>query len=111
MAWENLGTITLGYDWKALNSAVVGSETFRLTQSFNLRPIGKAYIAQAFAVGNDFYGIRSIYPYKGTSRIVTLPIPEDFKNQGLTVRYLMLKMSNRTRVFDFDWKMIIEGFY
>lgn len=111
MVWENVGTVSLGYDWKSFSSAVVGSETFRLTQNFNLKPIGKAYIAQAFATGNDFYGFRSIYPYKETTKIITLPIPEDFKKQGLTVRHLMVKMSNKTRVFDFEWKITIEAFY
>jgi hypothetical protein len=110
MGWTSLGALTLNQEWQSFEGAAIGSETFRIRQEFGSKPIGKAWIAQTFAIGNDFYGFHPIYPNKDNSLIVTLTIPEDFKREGLIVRYLVAKMAVRTRVFNLDWRLTLEAF-
>jgi len=110
MGWTSLGTLTLNQQWQSFESAAIGSETFRIRQEFGLKPIGKAWISQAFAIGDDFYGFQPIYPNKDNALILTLEIPEDFKVEGLIVRHLVAKMGVRTRVFNLDWRLPLEVF-
>jgi hypothetical protein len=112
MSWTELGYVIPRYEWQTLNLPVVGSETFRIRQSYSDRPIGYGLIGQAFSNSplDDFVGVRKIYPVQSESRILTLSIPEDFKLQGLTTRYIVVKMHRYTRVFNFSWRVYVDVF-
>lgn len=110
MGWNNLGSVLLNdYNWKEFQLPVVGGETFRLTQNYADKPIGWAVFAWDYS-GAGKYGYRRIYPDKSSPAIIIMPIPEALQEAGLTERKGLIKMTPRTRVFEFDWAFQLEVF-
>lgn len=110
MTWVELGTVNLNYQWQLLNSPSVGSETFRITHLFtnNEYVYSKALISQVYGNPYEFYGTRSLYP-SNNLKLLTLPIPNDFKEQGVIVRYLALKLYWRYYIST-TWQIKVEEF-
>lgn len=111
MTWVELGTVNLTYEWQLLNSPAVGTETFRVSHLYNEGDYihGKVLITQVYSNPYEFYSVRTVYPSRDL-KILTLPIPDDFKRQGVIVRYLALKLSRRYYRYSIGWRVKVEEF-
>lgn len=99
------------YEW-ANSVNTTGSELFEVRQSFgDDRPGNYALIAQYWPDQQAYYTIRRIYP--GNDRVlIDLPIPELFREQGLTQRYIALKMSQFYRSTNVTpWTITLRELY
>lgn len=108
--WRALGTLQPSNDWKLLSQPTF-SETFRISYSgidphFN----SKVLIRQYFA-NDEVARVFSSYPKK-EKLVLEIAIPEDFKADGLFIRYLGVRRVTRNRYGLLyppgNWKITIE---
>ncbi|NET38616.1 MAG: hypothetical protein F6K19_42595 [Cyanothece sp. SIO1E1] len=117
MPWSSIGTRSVSYDWRYFDP-VVGAELFRVKQNYqNAFPTGPLIIQQTLQLpgeaGTTFRG-RSIrlYPSQANEyRLFEFKIPDPLKNEGIIIQDLRARISQRTRVFEFDWAIEVEVFY
>lgn len=109
MTWSSLGTVTLTYDWQLLELPAVGTEMFRISQSWRVKPCRKALISQVYAIPYEFFGTRYFYPSQEIKDI-ELPIPKAFLEKGINTRYLALKMSLWAESIDCSWEVTVDEF-
>lgn len=110
MAWVELGTISLGYEWRSFDQPAVNSETFR-------------YSMPGIDVVDGYCLIRPIYPNGGAGsarrayptdeqRVVTFFIPPDLREQNQLTRYFQAKLSTRARILaGQSWNLKLEVLY
>ena len=110
MNWVKVDNIILSKDWQLLTSLPVEGSLFRITQDWDIYPQGvKAIINQSFSNTQfEFYGTQSFHPSTNV-KILSMPIPVDFINAGITTRYLVLKFYS-AREFTFNWNITVEKF-
>lgn len=117
-SWQSLGVVTpaLGV-WRLCNTPSVGGETFRVS-FLNLGLSPESRIWGSFAVLESLYATDEsgssarIYPKVG-SQVLYLPIPPEFKEAGVIVRYLKLRKFTKRylgRVNEPAWSVEIEEF-
>lgn len=111
MSWEQIGSVVMGYDWRFLNSPVTNTSLFRFRHEYIERPLnGGGQVVQGYGVlDTDFYGLKSFYPNSSFPLILTLDIPPQFVVNGINTRYLLFRLSPRAKVFNFNWRVFVDG--
>ena len=116
MRWSTLGTVTLGYEWRLLDAVAIGTQTFRITQSWTKKPArGYGLISQLYVLPEgsvEYFGTKRLYPSTET-RIVDLLIPHDYYDAGIVLRYIAVRFTSNTlaQVPDLNWKVTVDEFY
>jgi len=114
MDWARIGApIIPDLNWQFFDQPVIGSETFKITNTWSIRPYYKmkAYLGQFWANSEEVSGVRRIYPIKDTKQIITLEIPEEFKDEGLILRYIGVKLARPLpSTASYDWRIELEVF-
>lgn len=112
MPWQSLGIVSLGEDWQAFPNDVVNSETFRITHFTTADPsINSCHLSRYFALpapGGRFSPWRRIYS-SNDSQIIHLPIPMDYREQGILVFTLQVKL--KFPYYPIQWQIEIEALY
>lgn len=110
MAWAELGTITLSYDWRSFDIAAVGSETFRVSMPGVGTVDGYCLLRPSYLAGGPGQA-RRFYP-SDESKIVTFLLPPELNQADGWVRLFQARLSNRARVFAGQtWQLKLEVFY
>ena len=108
MNWNSLGIIKPTFEWQLYDLAIVGSEIFRVTNTWTIPPFYRlrAYLGQFFATNEVIISSR-IYPFKNIHRIIELKIPDDFKQDGIITRYVGVKLGNINKLglYPYDWQV------
>ncbi len=116
MGWSNIGVITPNINWQLYPITTVGSESFRITSHWNIKPYYKlsAYLGQFFVVGSTVEVLTKpgkIYPIKDTKQVIELIIPKDYKDDGIITRDIGIKLSYpRLGVYTHDWQVEIDEY-
>lgn len=113
MGWSSIGILSPTINWQTYNVATIGSETFRITNHWNIKPYYKlsAYLGQFFVVNTEVVRPVKIYPIKDTKQIIDLPIPYGYKEDGIIVRYIGIKLSYpRLGIHSHDWQVEIDEY-
>lgn len=111
MSWNSLGVVTVGDEWQSFPVDVIGSETFRVVQSWNMEPYKHCLLSQYFAlpVPGGRATTRRLYANLEPS-IITLSIPPDLKALDYTVRTLQIKLK-LPQYAGLLWQVEIQAFY
>lgn len=86
-------------NWLAYPESSITSETFRVTflalptTTFSWVWIRPYYIPERFGVGPS----RRVYPSEDP-QIIEIPIPQDLRDEGMTVRDIQIKKGYRYRI-------------
>lgn len=109
MAWQQLGTIDLSYDWQFLSVPILRLETFRITHLYNETDYihGKVIVSQAFNEPKEFYDTRVIYPSQKL-KIITMRTPSELEDDVGVYRYLALKLSRRYYRYSIGWQVRVD---
>ncbi len=93
MPWNSLGTLHPTMQWQFYPVASVNTELFRIRHAWSTRPYwgAKALIGQFYATEESVFGLRRIYPSE-TDLELELPIPQDYKDAGIVVRSMAIKL-------------------
>lgn len=110
MAWQELGTINLSYEWQFLALPSGSYELFRVTQLFSSTDYihGKIVIGQAFDEPKEFYNYRAIYPSSSAKIIKLSPPLELVRGLSSVNRYLAFKFDSRYYRYSLGWQIQIE---
>lgn len=109
MAWLDVGTLTPSHQWQQFESPVIGGELFRVTQSWVGRypAAGPAWLSSAFA-NAGISGFRRFFSNEDPL-LLEMPIPQEFTDAGLLVRYVQLRLGVDSRPFaDSNWQVTLE---
>lgn len=117
-SWQGLGiaTPTIG-QWQILNLPSLGGETFRVNFfALGTNPQNRVWatyliVDSLYSTGESGSSAR-IYP-SATPEVIFLPIPPDFKQAGLVVRYLQVRKFSRRRTgrtVEPGWSVEVEEF-
>jgi hypothetical protein len=111
VSWEPLGVVTVGDEWQSFPVEAIGSETFRISQSWNIYPYNPCLISQYFALPEPGgrATTRRLYPNL-EPRIITLMIPPDLKALDLVLRTLQTKLI-LPQYAGLEWQIQIEALY
>jgi hypothetical protein len=107
MPWFSLGTLTPTEDWQSYPVDVVNSETFKVIQHLTVDPLNYCWITQYFPMDGQT-SFRRIYPNL-EPRIITLPVPRDYRLQGAVVRTLQIK--RKFPYYPAPWRIEIQVLY
>lgn len=107
MNFISVGTITLNsYDWRTFQGSVVGSNVFRITQSWLFKPYG--FVTLGF---QNYHGVlpgRRIYP-SNESLIITIPSLQEVIQKGYGVFDARIKLSSRyANAINAQWTINLE---
>lgn len=107
MTWINLGTVNLNYEWQLLPVPSFTAKTFKIIHINRAIYHTKALIAQSFGNEVQIYKPRGFYASQ-TPKIYNFFMPEEFVEENFS-RFIALKLSTTSRVFDFNWQVQIEA--
>ena len=110
MSWELIADVEPGFEWRTLETPLIGEQTLRVEQDWSYAgPFpGKAYatIAQQFP-DDSLYGFRRFYPYRNP-RLFTSTIPDFLETAGWSVYRLRVKHNLYARYqADANWRFRI----
>lgn len=112
MAWESLGTVTVGQDWASFPIEVIGSDSIRLIHT---TPLSQNYcvghLSQYFALpspGGRLSPWRRIYS-GADPVIVALPIPQALRDASILTYTLQVKA--RSYYFLVPWQIEAQAYY
>ena len=117
--WQELGTVTLNdFDWHFVGPPIVyglGFDigVFRVTHDWNanMNPVGKAWMASYYEDDDTWALFKPLRPYKGSSRIISSPVPKQYLLAGMQERTIGIKAANRTRFYDgSNWTVTVEHY-
>lgn len=109
MTWLNVGTLTPTKDWQQFDTPVIGGELFRVTQTWTGKypAAGPAWLSSVYA-NAGISGFRRFFSNE-EPLLLEMPIPDDFANSGLLVRYVQLRLGVDSRPFaDSNWQVTLE---
>ena len=109
MPWQLIGTLVPGYRWQQFDTPVIGGELFRVSQTWNGQypGDGPAWFSSVFA-NSGISGFRRFYS-NNEPLLMEMPIPDEFVDAGLLVRYIQVKLGIRTRLYaDADYQVTLE---
>ena len=107
MVWEELGTISPRAEWQEFDISSLDDSLLRITQTYDVRPIGYALISSIFSDGSRGF-FRRIYPYEGQQRLLEYEVPPVVREPGFDFRAISIKSSVRARFYDLSWRISIE---
>lgn len=109
-SWFNIGTLTPTYDHNYFDIALVGSSLLRVRQTYDVKPIGYAWLYQVFYNKTEFATFRKLYPSKD-SRMIEMLVHPALENAGEGVFHLGLRLSVRARPFlTSNWSVSVDLF-
>lgn len=100
-------------DWQLYNVPVIDTETFRVTNNWNIEPVYRlnAYLGQFFGTVDEVLISNKVYPFKEIKSIVNLVIPKDLREAGITIRYIGIKLGYpRVELFNYDWQVTVDEY-
>lgn len=115
MSWTSLGSKVLTPEWQLFNIPVVGTELFRVKNTWTIKPVYRmrAYLGQFFGTTDEvLVSTKRIYPYKDLHENVELLIPEDLKEAGIITRYIGIRLyiPSRVGIAEYDWQVELEEY-
>lgn len=110
MAWLELGSVAMTYEWQFLPVTATLVKTFRLTHTIGGDSYIKGRISQAFAPEPyNFYGGRRIYPNQNI-QVVVLKAPDELENLTEHPRFIALKRTGIVYTNPPPWTVKVESF-
>ncbi|MEL6260462.1 MAG: hypothetical protein AAFR12_05285 [Cyanobacteria bacterium J06626_6] len=110
MSWDLIGDVPVSFEGEQLSVPLIGDVLIKVEHTFDYASfpgIGCAWISDIYANDEQRLFIKS-YPYKNTSRVYALEVPEVMVEAGWLVRHLVVKRSVRARVdTDANWRIRI----
>lgn len=114
MIWTSLGSKLLTENWQLYDVAVISTELFKVKNFWTIKPAFRmrAYLGQFFSTTEEVLVSKRIYPFKDSDEIFTLPIPQDFRDNGNLTRFIGIKLSipSRAGYVQYDWRVELEEF-
>lgn len=92
--------------WHEATVPFIGDEIVRLRHDYADKPVGYGLVSQLFPSGR--VNVVRVFPDKDTPAIISLPIPQLFKDESIITYYLSFKNSIFLRQYEIDWSIYID---